>query len=49
MKKSEKLLQHTINNSFLKIIEKGGHGEISLIHTERYIELLQHFFANTAD
>lgn len=47
MKKSAKLLHNTIKGSSLKIIEKGSHGEISLVHTDMYIELLQRFFANT--
>lgn len=46
MKKSAKLLHETIKNSSLKVIEKCGHGEISLIHTDRYIDLLQRFFAD---
>ena len=47
MKKSAKLLRDTIKDSSLKVIERGGHGEISLIHTDRYIDILQRFFANT--
>lgn len=46
MKKSAKLLHHTIKGSFLKVIEKSGHGEISLIHTDSYLDLLEGFFAN---
>ncbi|MHC1683922.1 MAG: alpha/beta fold hydrolase [Clostridiaceae bacterium] len=49
MKKSAKLLHDTINDSSLKVIEKSGHGEISLIHTDRYIDLLQCFFTNTTN
>jgi pimeloyl-ACP methyl ester carboxylesterase len=49
MKKSAKLLHDTIKGSSLKVIEKSGHGEISLIHTDRYIDLLQRFFANTTN
>jgi pimeloyl-ACP methyl ester carboxylesterase len=49
MKKSAKLLHDTIKSSSLKVIEKGGHGEISLIHTDRYIDLLKRFFANTTN
>ncbi|AWI04590.1 alpha/beta fold hydrolase [Clostridium drakei] len=47
MKNSAKLLHDTIKYSSLKVIEKSGHGEISLIHTDRYIELLQQLFENT--
>jgi pimeloyl-ACP methyl ester carboxylesterase len=47
MKKSANLLHETIKGSTLKVIEKGSHGEISLIHADRYIDLLQGFFANT--
>lgn len=46
MKKSAKLLHNTINGSTYKVIKKYGHGEISLIHSDEYIELLQHFFDN---
>ncbi|EQB86116.1 pimeloyl-ACP methyl ester carboxylesterase [Clostridium punense] len=46
MKKSAILLHHTIKGSYLKIIEKSGHGEISLIHTDSYIDLLRGFFEN---
>lgn len=44
MKKSAELLYNTIKGSSLKIIEKSGHGEISLIHPDQYIELIQKFF-----
>lgn len=47
MKKSAKLLHQTIKGSSLKVIPKYGHGQISLIHTDKYIELLQQFFADT--
>ncbi len=43
MKKSATLLHNTINNSFLKIIEKSGHGEISLLHPDKYLDLLHNF------
>lgn len=46
MKKSAILLHHSIKGSYLKVVEKSGHGEISLIHTDSYIDLLQGFFAN---
>lgn len=48
MKKSANLLHDTIKGSSLKVIEKGGHGEISLVNTDRYIDLLQCFFAFTS-
>lgn len=47
MKKSAKLLHEIIKGSSLKVIEKCGHGEISLIHTDKHIELLQKLFTNT--
>ena len=45
MKKSAALLHNTIKDSTLKILEKAGHGEISLVHPDQYINLLQQFFA----
>lgn len=47
MKKSAKLLNRTIRSSHLKIIEKCGHGEISLVYPNKYIDLLKHFFSNS--
>ena len=44
MKKSASLLHQTINGSFLKVIEKSGHGEISLIYPDKYLNLLQQLF-----
>ncbi|BCC18523.1 TPA: alpha/beta hydrolase [Bacillus paranthracis] len=46
MKKSATLLHDTINGSFLKVIKKNGHGEISLIHPDKYLDIVQHFFVN---
>jgi len=46
MKKSASLLHETINGSILKVIEKSGHGEISLIYPEKYIDLLHQLFSN---
>lgn len=46
MKKSATLLHDTIKGSFLEVIEKSGHGEISLVHPDKYLDLLQHFFEN---
>jgi pimeloyl-ACP methyl ester carboxylesterase len=48
MKKSALLLSKTINCSILKVIEKGGHGEISLIYPDKYLNLLREFFTNNA-
>jgi len=45
MKKSASLLNETINGSVLKVIEKSGHGEISLIYPDKYLNLLQQLFA----
>lgn len=47
MKKSAELLHNTIKGSSLKIIENGSHGEISLMHTNRYIDILKNFFNKT--
>ena len=46
MKKSALLMHETIIGSFLKIIEKSGHGEISLIYPDKYLNLLQQLFTN---
>lgn len=46
MKRSANLLHDTIKGSSLNVIERSGHGEISLIHPEKYINLLQHFFTS---
>lgn len=43
MKKSASLLNRTIKGSVLKVIEKSSHGEISLIHPDRYLELIKQF------
>lgn len=47
MKKSANLLHETIKGSSLKVIEKSGHGEISLAQTDQYIDLILKFFADT--
>lgn len=44
MKKSAKLLNDTINNSTLKIIKNSFHGEFSLVHSDKYLELVIDFF-----
>lgn len=44
MKKSASLIHETIKDSTLKTIEKCGHGEISLVHPDKYITLMQDFF-----
>lgn len=49
MKKSAKLIHDTIKGSSIQVIEKGSHGAISLIHTDKYIDLLQRFFANNTN
>lgn len=46
MKKSALLLHETINGSFLKVIEKSGHGEISLVYSDKYLNLLEQLFVN---
>ncbi|MBU3155268.1 alpha/beta fold hydrolase [Clostridium estertheticum] len=46
MKKSASLLHETINGSFLKVIGKSRHGEISLIYPEKYLDLLQQLFSS---
>lgn len=45
MKRSARLLHDTINNSSIKILEKCGHGELSLIYPEKYVKMLLDFFA----
>ena len=49
MKRSAFLLHQAINGSTLKIIEKSGHGEISLMHPHKYIRLLGNFFATNTE
>jgi pimeloyl-ACP methyl ester carboxylesterase len=44
MKKSAVLLHDTIKGSQLNVIDKYGHGEISLIHPREYLDLLEQFF-----
>lgn len=44
MKRSAVLLNDTIPGSELKIIKKYGHGEISLKHPDKYLEVLHDFF-----
>ncbi|MDP4142931.1 MAG: alpha/beta hydrolase [Bacillota bacterium] len=46
MKKSSLLLNNTICGSFLKVVEKSRHGEISQVYPDKYLDLLQHFFEN---
>ena len=46
MKKSATLLHETIKGSYLKVIEKSRHGEISLMYPEKYLDLLQQLFLN---
>lgn len=41
MKKSALLLHNTIKGSVLKIAEKAGHGETSLINSDKYLDLLK--------
>lgn len=47
MKKSAVLLHETIKDSVLQVIEKSGHGEISLMYPDKYLNLLQKFFSNS--
>lgn len=44
MKKSAKLINSSIHNSTLKILPKSGHGELSLLHPQEYINILNEFF-----
>lgn len=46
MKKSANLLHETIKDSSLEVIQKSGHGELSLVQTDKYIDLILQFFAN---
>lgn len=48
MKKSAKLIHNTINGSALKIIKNSAHGEISLVHPDKYLELSMNFFKNNS-
>ena len=45
IKKSAKRLNDTISGSSLLVVEKIGHGEISLTYADRYIELLNQFIS----
>lgn len=45
MKKSAKLLHSTLYNSSLTILPKSGHGEISLLHPNEYVSLINNFFS----
>lgn len=45
MKKSANILNEKIENSTLKVIEKSGHGEISLVHSDRYVKMIKDFFS----
>lgn len=49
MKKSASLLHETISGSILNVIEKSGHGEISLTYPEKYLNLLQQLFSNNIE
>ncbi|MCG3088861.1 alpha/beta fold hydrolase [Sporosarcina cyprini] len=44
MKKSARLLKETIAHSTLFIAEGMNHGEMSLVHTEKYLDLIEAFF-----
>lgn len=46
MKKSAKLIHDTIKGSTYITLKGYGHGEVSLIHSDEYLDLLKHFFAN---
>lgn len=48
MKKSASLLHETIKGSSLKVIQKSGHGEISLVYPDKYLNLLKQFFASNS-
>jgi pimeloyl-ACP methyl ester carboxylesterase len=49
MKKSAALLHNTVKGSSLRIIEECGHGEISLIYPNKYLDLLQQLFADSSN
>jgi pimeloyl-ACP methyl ester carboxylesterase len=49
MKRSAKALHDTINASYLKVVKNAGHGEISLLRTEMYLDLLKRLFSDTLD
>ncbi len=48
MKKSANLIHHTIKGSTFMTIHKSGHGEISLMRPEEYLDLLQELFSLAA-
>jgi len=45
MKKSATKLNNTINGSELYIAPAMGHGEISLMHPQKYVKIIKEFFA----
>lgn len=49
MKKSAKALHDTINGSYLNVVKNAGHGEVSLIRTEIYMDLLKRLFSNSLE
>ncbi len=49
MKRSAKALHDTINASHLKVVKNAGHGEISLLRTEMYLDLLKRLFSDSLD
>ena len=49
MKKSAKLLKGTIARSTLNTVKNAGHGELSLKHPKKYIELVSGFLRNGLD
>ncbi len=45
MKKSAQKLHKAMNSSDLHILPNMGHGEVSLLHPEMYVELISNFFS----
>ena len=48
MKKSARRLHDTISESKLYVVPTMGHGEISLVHPEKYVKLIKYFFSANA-
>lgn len=49
MKKSASLLHQTIKGSILIVIEQSGHGEISMLYPNKYLDLVQKYLLNNAN
>lgn len=43
MKKSAQLLNYKLKNSQLRVLPNYGHGELSLVHPQEYVQILKNF------